>query len=453
MKNFLSNFLLSCICLVVASCNSEVTIGGTAENAKEISLYSFDKGVKTLIQTAAVDKESGAFSICTSIPAEGVYLLGLNDKALYPVHLQRGDCVNLSFKENSVALDPSGSSDANIALFDWESGVNDVKVCSFFHYFLPGANSLGAEKFFPMLEKAAAHKDSMLGRLEGKKGEFYTFLRNKINADLDFYALNYLKNSGISPSDESLPQYYRGIGSNAIFQSEEILDLPFADKMLDTYIWCLEGGEFTSKFDAKYPVGHLKSKALQQEYLLGQVSQMKFYDEYLNMMDQVGEDFFDQAYSQRIEKVLQKISWSRPGLAAPDFKGMAPDSTYASLSDYRGKLVVVDVWATWCEPCRRMMPLFHDLQKKFEGENVEFLSVCVGVWIESEKWLQLSKEFHITKNNFFIAGWQSDFVKDYRISGVPRYMIIDPQGNIVSVNAPNPASVKLEEMIRKSLQK
>ena len=71
---------------------------------------------------------------------------------------------------DGVVLDPSGASDENIALFDWESGVNDVKVCSFFHYFLPGANSLAAEKFFPMLEKAAAHKVNMLGKIEGKKG-------------------------------------------------------------------------------------------------------------------------------------------------------------------------------------------------------------------------------------------------------------------------------------------
>jgi thiol-disulfide isomerase/thioredoxin len=122
------------------------------------------------------------------------------------------------------------------------------------------------------------------------------------------------------------------------------------------------------------------------------------------------------------------------------------------LSDYKGKLVVVDVWATWCEPCRRMMPLFHELQKEFAGKNVEFLSVCVGVWIESEKWLQLSNEFHIKQNNFFISGWQSDFVKDYRISGVPRYMIFDREGKIVSLNATNPTSDKLKEMILKNLQ-
>lgn len=452
MKNFLSNFLLSCICLVVASCSNEVTIGGTADNTKEISLYSFDKGVKSLVQSAAVDKESGAFSLTAAIGEDGVYLLGLNDNALYPVYLQAGDCVSLSFKENTVVLDPSGASDENIALFDWESGVNDVKVCSFFHYFLPGANSLAAEKFFPMLEKAAAHKEGMLARLEGKKGEFYTFLRNKINADLDFYALNYLKNWGMTPGDESLPQYYKGIGSNGIFQSEALIDVPFAGKMLDTYVWYMGGGEFTSQWDVKYPVDLLANKALQQEYLVGQASQMKFYDQYLNMVGQVGEDFFDRSYAQRLDGVLEKLSWSKPGLPAPDFKGMAPDSTYKSLSDYKGKLVVVDVWATWCEPCRRMMPLFHELQKEFAGKNVEFLSVCVGVWIESEKWLQLSNEFHITQNNFFISGWQSDFVKDYRISGVPRYMIFDREGKIVSLNAPNPTSDKLKEMILKNLQ-
>ena len=94
---------------------------------------------------------------------------------------------------------------------------------------------------------------------------------------------------------------------------------------------------------------------------------MKYYDEYQNMLDQVGDDFFDEAYTNRLTEVEKRLLWSKPGLPAPDFKAMAPDSSWMNLSDYRGKVAVVDVWATWCEPCRRMMPLFHELQKEFVG--------------------------------------------------------------------------------------
>ena len=98
------------------------------------------------------------------------------------------------------------------------------------------------------------------------------------------------------------------------------------------------------------------------------------------------------------------------------------------------------------------MPLFHDLQEEFKGnDGIAFLSVCVGVWIESDQWLKMSKEFGITKNNGFVSGWKSDFVKDYHITGVPRYMVIDREGKIVSLVAPNPANPKLKELILKTL--
>ena len=382
MKNFIYNFLLSCICLVVASCNNEATIGGTAENTKEICLFQFDKGHKTLVQKSVVDKQTGVFEIVVALPSDGLYLLGINDKALYPVYLTGGDNISVLFKDNTMLMSSDNASDENALLFLWENGVNDVKNSAFFHYFLPGAHSVAPEKFFASLEKAISLKETVLNSLEGKKGEFYQFLNNKINADLDFYALNYLRNSGLNVSDtEQYTNYYNNIGNNTVFQNIKLLDIPFAGKMLQTYVWFTNNG-----------IDCLKDKTLQQEYLLAEAEQMKYYDEYENMLEQFGDDFFDSSYSSKLKQLEEKLLWSKPGLPAPDFKAMAPDSSWMNLSDYKGKVVVIDVWATWCEPCRRMMPLFHELQKEFTNENVEFLSVCVGVWIESEKWLQLNKK-------------------------------------------------------------
>jgi hypothetical protein len=73
------------------------------------------------------------------------------------------------------------------------------------------------------------------------------------------------------------------------------------------------------------------------------------------------------------------------------------------------------------------------------------------VWVEADLWLKMSREFGITENNFFVEGWKSDFVKDYHISGVPRYMVIDREGKVVSLVAPNPATEALKELILKTI--
>ena len=180
---------------------------------------------------------------------------------------------------------------------------------------------------------------------------------------------------------------------------------------------------------------------------------VKFYDELQSLLDEVGDGFFDDDYKSRLNKIKEKLSWSAPGLQAPDFKAMKLDSTWVSLSDFKGKVVVVDVWATWCEPCKRMMPLFHQLEQELKDENVAFINVCVGTWAEVDLWKTMAKGFQIEENTSFVNGWKSDFVKDYHISGVPRYMIFDEEGRIVSVKAPNPLKPELKELIIKTLNK
>ena len=454
MKRIILNLLFCCTLLIVASCNNEASIYGTADKIKELGLYTFKKGEIALLQSIPVDSQDGSYSFTTELPYEGLYLIGRNEGALYPLFLEGGDEITADFSNNDVYLSGEGLNYENQVLAKWENGVNDVKIDAFMCKSLPGASTSKYDIFFSKFDAACKVQETIMNEIKGKKGSVFDFLRFKMEADLAFYALNFLKENGYSiPQEYELPSYFSNMDFDRIFQNPKMLDIPYAGSMLETYVWFVNKDKKVDKWDVDYYVDCLNDKSLQQEYLLAAASRMKYFDEYQNMIAQVGENFFSEANRKRAENIEQKLMWSKPGLPAPDFTAMAPDSTTMNLSDYKGKLVVVDVWATWCEPCRKMMPLFHQLQEEITDENVAFVSVCVGVWIESDKWLQLSEEFHITKENYFVSGWNSDFVKSYKISGVPRYMIFDKEGNIVTVNAPNPASPKLKELILNQLDK
>lgn len=448
MKRNIPTLLVGCICMIVASCSNEATILGTADNAK-IILYSFIDGEISMVQCAEVDKESSSFELSVQLPYEGIYLIGRYAEALFPVYLKGGEKVSADYKDNRLYLTGHLSKE-NSLLYKWENQSNEVKINSFLYNYLPGENSCGYEEFFKSLDEVAAHRDDMLKELDGKKGDFYEWMRTKLCADLDFYALSYLRAFGMNiPENESLPSYYDNMDPDAIFQNQKILTLPYAGKMLETYVWYLEKEDVQS---LSYPFTIFKDRTLQQEYLVSSASQFRYYDEYENLLSECGADFFTGPYKKRMEKIEAGLSWSKSGTKAYDFKAMAPDSTWVRLSDYKGKTVVVDVWATWCDPCRRMMPLFHDMQKDFKGENIVFMSICVGVWVEVDKWEELSREYQLKENNFFIEGWNSEFAKNYHISGVPRYMIFDKEGRIVTVDAPNPTTDKLKQLILKTLQ-
>ena len=454
MKKFTSLFLLACISFMVASCSKEAAISGTTDKNQELSLYSFRKGEVSLLHTMKVDSITKGFQQQVQLPYEGLYLLGRNEQALYPIYLKSGEAVELQLKNNRLSLSGKSGKE-NQALFQWEGSVEDVKMHAFLYNYLPGEYSVEYTAFFKELETAATVRDKLLKDLEDKNNEFYSLLKYKMKTDLDFYALSFLKNAKYQiPDSVELPDYYQNLDLEKNLLNLKILELPNAGMMLEACVWYQnqdKGQSIASSLSSA--MESLKEKELQQEYLLSQASHVKFYDELQSLLDEVGDGFFDDDYKSRLNKIKEKLSWSAPGLQAPDFKAMKLDSTWVSLSDFKGKVVVVDVWATWCEPCKRMMPLFHQLEQELKDENVAFINVCVGTWAEVDLWKTMAKGFQIEENTSFVNGWKSDFVKDYHISGVPRYMIFDEEGRIVSVKAPNPLKPELKELIIKTLNK
>lgn len=130
-----------------------------------------------------------------------------------------------------------------------------------------------------------------------------------------------------------------------------------------------------------------------------------------------------------------------------------------SLSDLKGKYVYVDIWATWCGPCKREIPSLKEVEKKFHGKNIEFVSISVDDEKRSgtkekafEAWKKMVKDKELGGIQLFSDNaWQSDFVKNYKVNGIPRFILIDPEGNIISPDAPRPSNPKLVELLKEKL--
>ena len=127
-----------------------------------------------------------------------------------------------------------------------------------------------------------------------------------------------------------------------------------------------------------------------------------------------------------------------------------------SLADLRGKYVYVDVWATWCGPCIAEIPSIKKLEAQYRDKNIQFLSISIDdamrsgggeLEVAKNKWrTMVEKESLVGIHLFSDKNWESDFIKNYNIQGIPRFILIDPNGNVVDANAPRPSSKKLVEM-------
>ncbi|WP_275315428.1 TlpA family protein disulfide reductase [Tenacibaculum bernardetii] len=116
-----------------------------------------------------------------------------------------------------------------------------------------------------------------------------------------------------------------------------------------------------------------------------------------------------------------------------------------SLDDLKGKYVYIDMWATWCNPCKQEIPFLQKVEKQYHGKDIEFVSISVDSERDYETWKKMVADKNLTGIQLYSKRDKS-FAGAYKVNSIPRFILIDPQGNIVDANAPRPSSPRLIEL-------
>ena len=130
-----------------------------------------------------------------------------------------------------------------------------------------------------------------------------------------------------------------------------------------------------------------------------------------------------------------------PGNQAPISVLKDTDGNEHTFEDFKGKVLVIDVWATWCHSCLANMHKFTGMRQWFKKESdVCFITISIDRSEDKEQWLEAigKHDMQDMLNLFPDCEMQSQFESDFQISGVPRYIIIGKKGEIISAHAPSP---------------
>ena len=103
------------------------------------------------------------------------------------------------------------------------------------------------------------------------------------------------------------------------------------------------------------------------------------------------------------------------------------------LSNNKGKVVLVDFWASWCAPCRKEMPLLKNLKSKFSKNKFQVIEISIDK--DYSSWVRASKLEGISnfEDNYIISKWkESNLYKTYKIESIPRYLLFDKAGKIIN---------------------
>ena len=156
------------------------------------------------------------------------------------------------------------------------------------------------------------------------------------------------------------------------------------------------------------------------------------------------------------DRIRQKIESNpnRPkikiGMQAPDFTAPDPQGKQITLSEIKGKVTIVDFWASWCKPCRIENPNLVKLYDKYHSKGLEIISVSLERGNQKAFWIEAIKKDQLNWYNVSnLKFWQDPIAQAYSVNSIPATFILDENGTVVAERL---RGAELEAKIKKLLE-
>ena len=231
----------------------------------------------------------------------------------------------------------------------------------------------------------------------------------------------------------------------------------FSDTLLRNYV---VNGNDINRLNAKIQHGLRQIEGSGTKYLLNWIKnnlKSPLSTQYLfAIKDKIPETELADLYS-KLPSSIKSNSWGKElayaidslhvGKYAPDFSKQESNGHLIHLSNYRGKYVLVDFWASWCAPCRAETPRFIQVYRKFHSKGLEIIGVSLDK--DRQAWLNALSDDGLPWTNVSdLNGWQNQVSFRYRIHSIPSNFLLNKDGRIVGKNLdPNALTAELERLL------
>ncbi|MDG1398849.1 MAG: TlpA disulfide reductase family protein [Polaribacter sp.] len=457
MNNLLQKTLFI-LFIAFASCKSEpkidyAIVSGkiTNSDSEKTTLYKTDMSIKKKIEISA----DGTFND-TIKSSEGIYYVLRNGNDLTSIYLADGNNIEINYDakdyDNTLQIRGTGSEYSNY-LREKNKKSSDLVGKGTDIYTKEEAEY---KKTFQDIKQA---KGDILFNYVGLSDDFKQSEKRNINYEYlsniniyEIYHAYYSKKKDFKASEDFLnvladldytneedfkfSSSYAGLVSS--YYSKKTQDLIKKDSLLDYSITMLNVSSKIENETIKNSLLYNESK-----YSITYTDDLEtFYNIFIkNSTNEKNNEEITKSYN-----ALKEISKGKDSPKFTNYENNAGGTT--SLDDLKGKYVYVDVWATWCAPCIAEIPSLKKIEKKYHNKNIEFVSLSIDNKKDHEQWKKMIVDKELGGMQLFADNnWESKFIQDYLIKGIPRFILLDPNGVIISSNAPRPSDKKLTKML------
>ncbi len=443
----------SALVLVLFSCTKETPdytiVSGIMKNTEEgtftITGLSFSKEI-TL-------KEDGSFQDTLHLNYEGLYEIGKQ-----PLYLEKGK--NLRFEADAELL-KNIKFDGDLAIennyYAQKSRIiNEVTGASPRDFY-----SLEEADFLAKLDKLEKKGNELIENTNFTVTDFKAKETKSIIYHKSFLIENYRNYHGflVGNKEYEVSDSFPKTDENIDFDNADDFNFSSAYRNLvesnfqDNVQNAVNGGAdyyetLLSSFKAKKSQNIKNALAKNLSYEISP-SNKKIEEFYKELSSGITDEKFKNELTDKYNKVKVLVK-GEPSPKFVDYENHK--GGFTSLDDLKGKYVYIDVWATWCGPCKYEIPFLKEVERKFHDKNIEVVSISIDKKKDHQTWKEFVTEHQMVGTQLFAdKDWESQFVQDYVIEGIPRFILLDTEGKIISADAPRPSDEKLSEMLSELL--
>lgn len=142
----------------------------------------------------------------------------------------------------------------------------------------------------------------------------------------------------------------------------------------------------------------------------------------------------------RDEILTLHAAWKKVerGQQLPDFSFTDINGKQVNLSDFKGRYVFIDCWATWCGPCKGQLPHLKNLEERYHDKNIVFVSISSDK--DRSAWTKMVREKSLGGVQLNEPRLDSDFFTLFQVNAIPRFILLNPDGTVYDANMSRPSN-------------
>jgi len=444
--------MLFTVAATIVSCKNEpqvdyAILSGTILNksADDFTINSLDRSFKKVIEVAA----DGSFTDTLKVDA-GTYML-YDGKNFTNVHLDHGNSIAVNFDakdfKNTIAFTGIGAEISNYLLAKGNKQKEMMGEGTAVYQLEEAEYKARFNAIKTTVEEMIASTEGISEdyKIKEKRNLNYSYL-NKLSIYKSYHSY-YAKKPDLEVSEEFLSDL-----DGIAYDSEDDYNFSQDYKSLVSSHFYKEATDLAKTDSIEQDIAMLKvASAITAESIKNGLlyENAKYNVTYTTDLEGFYQAFMagstNEAHKKEITEsynTLKTVAKGQPSPKFVDYENYAGGTT--SLDDLKGKYVYIDVWATWCGPCKREIPFLKEVESNYHGKNIEFVSLSIDKEKDHEAWKKMIVDKELGGIQVFADNdWNSKFVQDYLIKGIPRFILVDPNGDIVNSNAPRPSEEKL----------